>query len=194
MSQVLTSLIQFQETYFGKNARKPPTMRLPMRCFLDFEPGGNICCIFSCMFCNKTGKGWEHFKTRVDDAKKKTQRDAQLDTRLDIKSSIELATKIRQSLLDKHFLQLPIAYIRPEVGEKVRERITDILRDCKCELTSDEDQASHIIYPETDPLPDEYARPSFKSGKNVMIHWYYLPESYESWVPNTFDLPVRLIF
>ncbi|XP_031624506.1 SWI/SNF complex subunit SMARCC2 isoform X2 [Contarinia nasturtii] len=178
LSQLLISFIQFQETRFGKGASEPPTMRLPMRCFLDFKPGGSLCHIFSNMYRYKADQRWRKFEFNVTKTARK-----------DKDPNIQMATEILENLIDQECFRLPTAYIRPEVEEELREQITEILKERQCEITEDEDQASHIIYPELDPLPDDYARPSFKRGKNVMIHWYYLPESYDSWVANTFELP-----
>lgn len=103
---------------------------------------------------------------------------------------IQMITDIETTLIDEELLRLPVAYIRPEVDEELREKICGIIEAHRGEITTDEENATHIIYPEVDTSPDDYARPLFKRNKNVMMHWYYLPESYDSWVPNTFDLPV----
>lgn len=51
-----------------------------------------------------------------------------------------------------------------------------------------EDDATHIIYPPCDPLDEEYARPAMKRDKSVLIHWYYFPDSHDSWAQA--ELPV----
>lgn len=51
-----------------------------------------------------------------------------------------------------------------------------------------EEEATHIIYPVVDPLDEEYARPAFRRDRMVMMHWYYFPDSYDSWVAT--ELPV----
>ncbi|GBP09517.1 hypothetical protein EVAR_73457_1 [Eumeta japonica] len=68
-------------------------------------------------------------------------------------------------------------------------RLREILATRRVEIVSDEEDASHIIYPVVDPHPDEYARPIFKRGNCVMMHWYYFPESYDTWTPNSLELP-----
>jgi SWI/SNF related-matrix-associated actin-dependent regulator of chromatin subfamily C len=55
-------------------------------------------------------------------------------------------------------------------------------------ITENEDNATHIIYPTCDPLEEEYARPTFRRDRMVMLHWYYFPDSYDSWTAA--DLPV----
>lgn len=102
----------------------------------------------------------------------------------------QMSNDIETTLIDSDCLRLPVAYIRPEVDEELREEITKILTNYQGVITNEEDQATHIIYPKVDALPDDYARPSFKKAKHVMMHWYYMPESYDSWLSNTFDMPV----
>lgn len=180
LSQLIISYIQFQETRFGKNASEPSSIRLPMRCFLDFKPGGSLCHIFSVMYRYKLDQRWRKFEFNAKTPRK------------DKDPNILLSIEIETTLIDQQCLRLPVAYIRSDVDDDLRDEITEILTRHQGEITEDEKEATHIIYPEVDALPDDYARPSFKRGKNVMMHWYYLPESYDSWVPNTFDLPVIL--
>lgn len=180
LSQLIISYIQFQETRFGKSASEPQSMRLPMRCFLDFKPGGALCHMFSVMYRFKLDQRWRKFEFNATKTPRK-----------DKDPNMLLATEIETTLIDQQCLRLPVAYIRPDVDDDLRDEITEILQRHLGEITDDEKDATHIIYPEVDALPDDYARPSFKKGKNVMMHWYYLPESYDSWVPNTFDLPVN---
>lgn len=179
LSSLIISYIQFQETRFGKSASEPPNIRLPMRCFMDFKPGGALCHIFSVMYRTKFDQRWRKFEFNATKTPRK-----------DKDPNMVLASEILQTLTDQQCIRLPVAYIRPEVDDDLREEITEFLHKNQGEIAENEKDATHIIYPEVDALPDDYARPSFKRGKNVMMHWYYLPESYDSWVPNTFELPV----
>lgn len=179
LSQLLISFIQYQETRFGKGATEPATTRLPMRCFLDFSPGGSLCHIFSNMYRYKSDNRWKKFDFNVTKTARK-----------DKDQNAPMAIDVADNLIEQECFRLPTAYIRPEVDDELREQISDILKDRQCTITEDEDGATHIIYPEADQLPDDYGRPAFKRGKNVMMHWYYLPESYDTWVPISFDLPV----
>lgn len=59
-------------------------------------------------------------------------------------------------------------------------------------LSDDEEDATHIIYPAVDPLEEEYARPIFRRGNHVLVHWYYFPDSHDTWAQA--DLPVSGYF
>lgn len=155
-----------------------------MKCFLDFTAGGSLCHVFSTMYRYKSEQRWRKFEFNVT---KKQSKDK------DKEPYTQMSNDIETTLIDSDCLRLPVAFIRPEVDDEMREKITTILTNYQGVITNEEDQASHIIYPEVDALPDDYARPTFKKNKHVMMHWYYLPESYDSWLPNTLDLPVRFI-
>lgn len=152
-----------------------------MRCFLDFKPGGSLCHIFANIY---------RFNTNQCRSKELNVSEIVPE---DEERYKEMSIEVFQKLIDQKCFRLPSVYIRSEIDDDMRNRIIGILKQKQCEITEDADQASHIIYPEVDHFPEDYARLLFKRGKNVMIHWYYLPETYDSWIPITFDLPVRNI-
>lgn len=148
-----------------------------MRCFMDFKPGGALCHILATMYRYKAEQRWRKFDFTVN--KNPMRKDPIIQMLLDMETA----------LIEAECMRLPIVYVRPEVDKSTANRITDIVTNHQGEMTLDEEEATHIIYPAVDPLPEDYARPTFRRDKHVMIHWYYFPESYDTWVPNTFDLP-----
>lgn len=58
--------------------------------------------------------------------------------------------------------------------------------------TEEEEDATHVVYPVVDPLEEEYARPVFRRGNNVLVHWYYMPDSHDTWAQT--DLPVTYFY
>lgn len=145
-----------------------------MRCFYNFRPGGSLCYIFANMYRYKA----EH----------------NISGTIEDKDYEKMTKYIFAKLLEQKNFRLPSAYIRTEVDNDLRQRIIDVFNGWECKITENMDLASHIIYPEVNdkPIPDDFARPLFKGEDNMMMHWYYLPDSYDSWLPNTFDLPVRI--
>lgn len=158
---------------FGKTIHKPLEIRIPMRSFYDFRPGGSLCHMLSNIYRYKSENNIS--STIKDDVYEK------------------MMQYVFSKLIEQKFFRLPTAYIRAEVDADLRQRIIDIFNEWKCEITENMDQATHIIYPEMNdqPIPENFARPLFKGEDNMMMHWYYLPDSYNSWLPNKFDLPVR---
>lgn len=147
-----------------------------MRCFLDFKPGGGLCTIFATMFRFRAEQRGKKFDFSI--GKNPTRKDP----------NIQLLLDIEQALVEADLYRIPYIYIRPEVDKQLLSRLREILATRRVEIVSDEDDATHIIHPVVDPHPDEYARPIFKRGSHVMLHWYCFPESYDTWTPNAFDL------
>lgn len=177
LAHLVIQFIQYQESKLGKSSQDPPTTRLPMRCFMDFKPGGALCHILATMYRYKAEQRWRKFDFTVN--KNPMRKDPIIQMLLDMETA----------LIEAECMRLPIVYIRPEVDKQTANRITEIVTNHQGEMTLDEEEATHIIYPAVDPLPEEYARVTFKREKYVMIHWYYFPESHDTWVLNTFDIP-----
>lgn len=148
-----------------------------MKCFLDFKAGGALCHIFSNMYRYKAEQRWRKFDFQV--SKNPGRKDP----------NTQMLIEIETALLDAECFRLPVVFVRPEVDKALSTKVKEIVSTHQGEITEDEDEATHVIYPVIDPLPEEYARPCFRKDKHVMMHWYYFPESYDSWLPNSFDLP-----
>lgn len=148
-----------------------------MRCFLDFKPGGGLCQILSNMYRCKAEQRWRKFDFTVN---KNTMRKD---------PNVQMLMEIESALIETECLHLPVVFIRPDVDKALATKVKDIVQGHQGDITEDEEEATHIVYPIVDPLPEEYARPQFKRDKNVMVHWYYFPESHDSWVSSNFDLP-----
>ncbi|XP_023297584.2 SWI/SNF complex subunit SMARCC2 isoform X1 [Lucilia cuprina] len=177
LAQLLIQFLQYVEAKLGKNSAEPPATRIPMRCFLDFKSGGGLCIIFSTMFRFRAEQRGKKFDFSV--GKNPTRKDP----------NIQLLIDIEQALVEADLYRIPYIFIRPEVDKQLATRLREILATRRVEIVSDEEDATHIIYPVVDPHPDEYARPIFKRGNCVMMHWYYFPESYDTWTPNSLELP-----
>ncbi|KAJ8945615.1 hypothetical protein NQ314_009143 [Rhamnusium bicolor] len=76
----------------------------------------------------------------------------------------------------------PIVYIRSDIDKPVVHKLKDIIRRRNGQIVETEDTATHIIYGSVDPLKEEYGRPVIKRDKMVMMHWYYFPNSFDTWV------------
>ncbi|XP_068154270.1 SWI/SNF complex subunit SMARCC2 isoform X2 [Drosophila tropicalis] len=177
LAQLLLNFLQYVEAKLGKNSVEPPATRIPMRCFLDFKNGGGLCIIFSTMFRFRAEQRGKKFDFSI--GKNPTRKDP----------NIQLLIEIEQALVEADLYRIPYIYIRPEIEKSFEGRLREILDNRRVEIVTDEEDATHIVYPIVDPHQDEYARPIFKRGNHVMLHWYYFPESYDSWTVNNFDLP-----
>lgn len=101
-----------------------------------------------------------------------------------------MLSHIENILIDHDLVKPPIVFIRQELERGFANKLKDIVTAHQGEVTDDEEEATHIIHPVVDPFPEEYARPVFKRERHVMMHWYYFPESYDSWIQNNIDVNV----
>lgn len=174
LAALVIQMIQFQEDNLGKNVSKPPLTRLPMRCFLDFKPGGALCHLLATAYKFKIDQGWRRF-------------DFQSPSRMD--RNVEMFMTVEKTLIQNKCLIMPVVYVRPEVDKTVANKIKDIIKRHQGSLTDNEEEATHIIYPPCDPFEEEYARPTMKRDRMVLLHWYYFPDSHDTWV--NIELPVE---
>ncbi|CAK1545563.1 unnamed protein product [Leptosia nina] len=147
-----------------------------MKVFMDMKPGGSLCTVLATMFRFKSEQRWRKFDFQV--GKNPSRKDL----------NVQMMMEIESALLTAEIIRLPCIYIRPDVDKATANKIKDIISNHQVEICEDEEDATHIIYPVVDPLEEEYARPVFRRGNNVLIHWYYFPDSHDTWAQA--DLPV----
>ncbi|XP_050355107.1 SWI/SNF complex subunit SMARCC2 isoform X2 [Nymphalis io] len=176
LAQLVIQLIQYQENKLGKNATDPPFMRLPMKVFMDMKPGGSLCTVLATMFRFKSEQRWRKFDFQV--GKNPSRKDL----------NVQMMMEIESSLLGAEVIRSPCIFIRPEVDKATANKVKDIIVNHQGEICEDEEDATHIIHPAVDPLEEEYARPVFRRGNSVLVHWYYFPDSHDTWAQS--DLPV----
>ncbi|XP_069172418.1 SWI/SNF complex subunit SMARCC2 isoform X2 [Procambarus clarkii] len=166
LSQLVVQLLQFMEDNFGPKVTKAPMTKLPMKCFLDFKPGGGLCHILSTVYKFKSDQGWRRF-------------DFQSPSRKD--ANVELFREIEKSLLSNKCWSKPSVFIHGEVDKELRNELKDIVKRHDGKIVDEEEEASHIVYDEQDPLDDEFARAAMRRDRQTLFHFYYMPDSYDSW-------------
>ncbi|KAL4716244.1 hypothetical protein ACJJTC_004738 [Scirpophaga incertulas] len=176
LAQLVIQLIQYQENKLGKNASDPPFLRLPMKVFMDMKPGGSLCTVLATMFRFKSEQRWRKFDFQV--GKNPSRKDL----------NVQMMMEIESSLVSAEVVRTPCVFIRSDVDKTTANKVKDIVSHHQGDICDDEDEATHIIYPTVDPLEEEYARPVFRRGNSVLVHWYYLPDSHDTWAQT--DLPV----
>lgn len=166
LSQIIVQLLQFMEEYLGPKVTKAPMTKLPMKCFLDFKAGGGLCHILSTVYKFKSDQGWRRF-------------DFQSPSRKD--TNIELFREIEKTLLSNKCWTKPTVFIHTEVDKELRNELKDIVKRHDGKIVEEEEEASHVVFDEQDPLDDEFARGVMRRDRQTLFHFYYMPDSYDSW-------------
>ncbi|XP_063282736.1 SWI/SNF complex subunit SMARCC2 isoform X1 [Pelobates fuscus] len=169
LSSLVVQLLQFQEEVFGKHVSNAPLTKLPMKCFLDFKVGGALCHILAAAYKFKSDQGWRRF-------------DFQNPSRMD--RNVEMFMNIEKSLVQNNCLSRPNIYLHPEIEAKLQSKLKDIVKRHQGTITEDKSHASHVVVPVPGNLEEEeWVRPIMKRDKQVLLHWGYYPDSYDTWIP-----------
>uniref|UniRef100_A0A8C3K557 SWI/SNF related, matrix associated, actin dependent regulator of chromatin subfamily c member 2 n=1 Tax=Calidris pygmaea TaxID=425635 RepID=A0A8C3K557_9CHAR len=149
----------------------PPTPFLPLqiKCFLDFKAGGALCHILAAAYKFKSDQGWRRF-------------DFQNPSRMD--RNVEMFMTIEKSLVQNNCLARPNIFLHQEIEPKLLSKLKDIVKRHQGTVTEDKSNASHIVCPVPGNLEEEeWVRPVMKRDKQVLLHWGYYPDSYDTWIP-----------
>lgn len=167
LCELLISFIRLQDDNLARKPSNSQIMRLPAHCFTDFKMEGTLCHIFAVIY--------EHKWTEIANH-----------------DCLQISKMIFQRLIDVKCIRIPNIFISPEISDNASERIQRSLSNLHCQITTDRDQATHIIYPAIDHT-DIYARYMSTSDDRIMTHWCYLPPSYASWEQNASQLPANVL-
>ncbi|XP_070793951.1 SWI/SNF complex subunit SMARCC2 isoform X7 [Pituophis catenifer annectens] len=178
LSNLVVQLLQFQEEVFGKHVSNAPLTKLPIKCFLDFKAGGALCHILAAAYKFKSDQGWRRF-------------DFQNPSRMD--RNVEMFMTIEKSLVQNNCLSRPNIYLHPDIDPKLQAKLKDIVKRHQGTITEDKNNASHIAFPVPGSLEEEeWVRPIMKRDKQVLLHWGYYPDSYDTWIPaSEIEAPVE---
>uniref|UniRef100_A0A673CXY8 SWI/SNF related, matrix associated, actin dependent regulator of chromatin, subfamily c, member 2 n=1 Tax=Sphaeramia orbicularis TaxID=375764 RepID=A0A673CXY8_9TELE len=169
LSSLVVQLLQFQEEVFGRHVSNPPLTKLPMKCFLDFKSGGALCHILAAAYKFKSDQGWRRF-------------DFQNPSRMD--RNVEMFMTIEKSLVQNNCLTRPVIYLSPDIEPKLLGKLKDIIKRHQGSVTEDKASGSHVVVPLPASLEEEeWVRPVMKRDKQVLLHWGYFPDSYDTWIP-----------
>ena len=171
LAGLIIQMLNCYETSFGRNVSKPVMTRLPVKLFLDFRPGGALCLILGTMYRVKSERNWRRF-------------DFTSPNRLD--SVAEALMAIEECLVQAKLFSVPIVFIRPDVDPKLSVKLVEILKRHKGNVTSNFEEATHVIYPPGPPPPtdEDFVRPIYNNGTNCLVHLWFYPDSCVCFLPS----------
>uniref|UniRef100_A0A8U8C222 Uncharacterized protein n=1 Tax=Geospiza parvula TaxID=87175 RepID=A0A8U8C222_GEOPR len=155
LAGLVVQLLQFQEDAFGKHVTNPAFTKLPAKCFMDFKAGGTLCHILGAAYKYKNEQGWRRF-------------DLQNPSRMD--RNVEMFMTIEKTLVQNNCLSRPTIYLIPDMELKLANKLKDIVKRHQVSVT------------EHSCTQDEWLRPVMKKDKQVLVHWGFFPDSYDTWV------------
>uniref|UniRef100_A0A8C5LG31 SWI/SNF related, matrix associated, actin dependent regulator of chromatin subfamily c member 1 n=1 Tax=Jaculus jaculus TaxID=51337 RepID=A0A8C5LG31_JACJA len=168
LAGLVVQLLQFQEDAFGKHVTNPAFTKLPAKCFMDFKAGGTLCHILGAAYKYKNEQGWRRF-------------DLQNPSRMD--RNVEMFMNIEKTLVQNNCLARPNIYLIPDIDLKMANKLKDIIKRHQGTFTDEKSKASHHIYPYSSSQEDEeWLRPVMRKDKQVLVHWGFYPDSYDTWV------------
>merc|ERR1719215_889219 len=166
LAQLINQMLQFQEDALGKDGKNSPFPRLPVRHFLDFTPDGPLCHMLSTMHQFKNEQGWRRFDFNSPSRKE---------------ANIEMCQKVEEILEKKKFHAVPKLFMMKGLPKEDKDKVKEIAKKMKAKIVDNEQDATHILHPATDPDYDIFCRPIFKRGDKCIVHFYRMPESHDNW-------------
>ncbi|NXD63024.1 SMRC1 protein, partial [Eolophus roseicapillus] len=133
---------------------------------MDFKAGGTLCHILGAAYKYKNEQGWRRF-------------DLQNPSRMD--RNVEMFMNIEKTL--NNCLSRPTIYLIPDIELKLANKLKDIVKRHQGTVTEEKSKATHHVYPSPTSMDDdEWLRPVMKKDKQVLVHWGFFPDSYDTWV------------
>ncbi|NWY70790.1 SMRC1 protein, partial [Erithacus rubecula] len=135
---------------------------------MDFKAGGTLCHILGAAYKYKNEQGWRRF-------------DLQNPSRMD--RNVEMFMTIEKTLVQNNCLSRPTIYLIPDMELKLANKLKDIVKRHQGTVTEEKSKATHHVYPSPTSMDDdEWLRPVMKKDKQVLVHWGFFPDSYDTWV------------
>ncbi|CAG8600829.1 6289_t:CDS:2 [Paraglomus brasilianum] len=103
----------------------------------------------------------------------------------------EVITYIRQELIRRGVLKNPIIMLADNINVDKKADLVGIISRMGGRVTNSIDEATHIVHSytttDTEEADDEWFRTLEKRNGQVFVHWWYYPDSYDQWIPETDD-------
>uniref|UniRef100_A0A673CXZ2 SWI/SNF related, matrix associated, actin dependent regulator of chromatin, subfamily c, member 2 n=1 Tax=Sphaeramia orbicularis TaxID=375764 RepID=A0A673CXZ2_9TELE len=155
LSSLVVQLLQFQEEVFGRHVSNPPLTKLPVCLFYLVLP---------LVFWISSQEGLYATSWLLPTSSRVT-RDGKI-------------------FFLNNCLTRPVIYLSPDIEPKLLGKLKDIIKRHQGSVTEDKASGSHVVVPLPASLEEEeWVRPVMKRDKQVLLHWGYFPDSYDTWIP-----------
>jgi SWI/SNF related-matrix-associated actin-dependent regulator of chromatin subfamily C len=96
-------------------------------------------------------------------------------------ANLTMCQKVEEALEKKGFHVSPKLLFRKDLPKEDKDRVKEIATKRGASIVEIEQDATHIIYPSTDPDNDMFCTGVFKRGDKCLVHFYRMPESHDNW-------------
>ncbi|EGD74687.1 hypothetical protein PTSG_06050 [Salpingoeca rosetta] len=172
VASLLVHMWSFMEKHLGKQSDNQAMTRFPARFFFDYSKKGPLVDIVGTAYKVKADTQMRRFD---------------FATPSKLNRNMNILLEVQRVLKEKHHLRPMRVYFAPKVSAKDKERLSTVAKEHDMETVGSEDEATHVItsLPKRDPADDgeEWLRPVLKRKDRVLAHYWYFPDSYDTWLP-----------
>ncbi|CEP16501.1 hypothetical protein [Parasitella parasitica] len=102
----------------------------------------------------------------------------------------DLVKDIRKTLIHKKLINLPKIAIMEPATDDYRKTVSAMIRRLGATYVEDVEDATHILHGKLhdynkSSAEKDWFRTLEKEGSTVLVHWWYYPDSFDSWLPQT---------
>ncbi|EDQ89030.1 uncharacterized protein MONBRDRAFT_32596 [Monosiga brevicollis MX1] len=196
LAKLISGIWSFQETYLGKASKDRAMLRLPGRFFQDYSADSPLVVIVG-----------EALKFKADNNIRNIEWNHQR-----VNSNMDMMLAISNKLREEGLWPRPRIFLDSSISAPKQAHLAELAEarvhesnlhlflawSCthstcqkfQCTVTLNHKDATHIIsqYPDKDPTEDddeEYLRPVQERNGQMLAHWWYFPDSYDTWVPKS---------
>jgi SWI/SNF related-matrix-associated actin-dependent regulator of chromatin subfamily C len=155
-------------------ANKSIMTKLPARLFCDFSHNGSLAIILCCALRYKNEQGW-----KADDFKERLLKDTT--------QAVSLFLKIEKDLLHAQLLKRPKVFFSPMLPKEVVSELKIVVQRHNGTVVLRADQATHEIIADVSQEEEDgdYCRTIDEQDNKALVHWWYYPDSYREWKPQS---------
>jgi SWI/SNF related-matrix-associated actin-dependent regulator of chromatin subfamily C len=131
--------------------------------------------IFNTLYVFKNAQEWRRF-----DLKNPLKKD----------KNLEMLSVVQTTLVEAGHLRWPEVYLSPGMSASTVNRLKEIVTSHQGKIVTSPQKATHIVIDKQDADPNEdpdkeYLRTIDHRDKSNLVHWWYYPDSYDTWLPAT---------
>eukprot|EP01122_Echinamoeba_exundans_P016275 TRINITY_DN8196_c0_g1_i1.p1 TRINITY_DN8196_c0_g1~~TRINITY_DN8196_c0_g1_i1.p1 ORF type:complete len:921 (-),score=291.48 TRINITY_DN8196_c0_g1_i1:88-2850(-) len=176
LGALVGQLVQFQEELLGLHSTSPKRFpKIPAALFKNYDPYGPLFTILHTVLEFKKNSGLR----KLDFTTQSTKADVY----------VNLLETIRQQLQLHGQLRPPRVFLTNTFGQEERKHLIRLIITHHGQLVQTPAEATHLVFKDDKPASEEekygeeYIRTLERGPRSVFVHFWYYPDSYDTWMP-----------